>query len=623
MPTIPILNGKTVLTSDAPSFARDNLRRPTVDLRGVIQGVGAVGDEAGRVVEMSNQLAAPYGAIADLGKTIADAGGVVGALMVKRKEARDKSQTFDHELAMSNAAHELRDYQDLNPTDTEAWETRRQKVYQDLERRLASDQKLSPEAREALGQKLRLWDSETAAQTASRGTRADFQMAKSSTIAEMERASEAGDQASWQRAADEGVQNGWIYPHEKENSWQGFQRTQQIKAKEASAAAKKAWIEGKVAEGMVDAKGWLARNPKPAEGDDVDAWQAARSRIETAARDEDAYIASTVSGMILAGQITHPEEIEALAETTPGFTPDLVEDYKEVLRKHDGRKLEIDKQVNGDERFVEHWVRAEKVDFDAIADDKEKARLFNKLLTEAKLMLPDDKVGEITALLHQKYGSREQGQQSAGRPESRRLASKALQNSYTREEFGKLTRWDKDAKDGKGDWVPDPILERKAMTAMAQAEKQMSDFFKAYPDAPPEKVEAKVGEILRGHRSGKAAGTILIAPPTTRFPTGKVDWSRHLKGAPSVAPNPTQNPPFSAVDNEPPPGPPPPPVPKAKAVKDEPFAIEDEEGPPPLPRERTKKADDIGDLSELEPGGGLNTLLPDIGTNFKSAEKQR
>lgn len=592
MPTIPILNGKTVLTSDAPSFARDNLRRPSVDLRGVIAGVGAVGDEAGRVVEMSNQLAAPYGAIADLGKTIADAGGVVGALMVKRKEARDKSQTFDHELAMSNAVAELRDYQDLNPTDTEAWETRRQKVYQDLEKRLANDKKLSPEAREVLGQKLRVWNSETAAQTASRGTKADFAMAKSSTIAEMERASDAGDQEAWQRSADEGVRNGWIFPHEKESSWQGFKRTQEIKAKEAAAASQKAWIEGKVAEGMVDAKGWLARNPKPAEGEDLDAWTIARRKIEAAAKDEDAYIASTVSGMILVGQITHPSEIEALAATTPGFTPDLVADYQDLLRKHDARKADIDKATHGNERFVEHWVRAEKTDFDAIPDDKEKARLFNKLLTEAKLQLPEDKVGEVSALLHQKYGARDQADPVQGRPESVKLASRALQNSYRRGEFGALTRWDKEAKDGKGDWVPDPTLERKAMTAMANAEKQMDDFFKAFPDATPEKIDAKVGEILRGNRAGKAAGTILLAPPAQRAPrvNGPVDWTKYLKDAPIAQKSP-ETPPFSAIDNEPPPGPPPP-------------------RPAAAGRQELDRA--TGDLMDLTGAEGEATLLPDI-----------
>lgn len=604
MPTIPILNGKTVLTSDAPAFARDNLRRPTVDLRGVVQGIGAVGDEAGRVVEMSNQLAAPYGALADLGKTIADAGGVVGALMVKRREARDKSQTFDHELAMSNAAAELRDYQDLNPTDTEAWETRRQKVYDGLERNLAADKRLSPEAREALGQKLRVWNSQTAADTAARGTRADFKMAKSSTIAEMERAADTGDQEAWQAAADAGVQNGWLYPHERENAWQGFQRTQQIKAKEAEAMAKKTYIEGKVAEGMVDAKGWLARNPKPQEGDDPEGWEIARRKIEAAARDEDAYIASTVSGMILAGQITHPTEIEALAETTPGFTPDLVAEYKERLLKYDSRKAEIDKAANGDERFVEHWVRAEKVDFDAIPDDKEKARLFNRLLSEAKLQLPDDKVGEISALLHQKYGARDTADATPGRPESRSLASRTLQNSYRRGEFGALTRWDKEAKDGKGDWVPDATLERKAMTAMAQAEKQMSDFFKAYPDAPPDKVEAKVGEILRGHRSGKAAGTILLAPPAARAPRAvdgsKVDWTKYIPAGQMPTPSsggsqsfqtPTGAP-FSADD--PPEGPPPPPV-RQEATS----------------RQRVDQA--AGDLMDLDSADSEASLLPDIG----------
>jgi hypothetical protein len=591
------------MTSDAPSFARDNLRRPTVDLRGVISGLGAVGDEAGKPAYMSNQLAAPYGAIADLGRTIAEAGGAVGALMVKRREAKAKNQSFDAELELANANQALAEHRVANPTDTESWETARQKTVADLERRIANNDKLLPEVRENLTRKLKMFDAESKAQTFKEASVAEFRQAKSATIAEMERAGEAGDQESWQRSAQEGLQKGWLYPHEVQNGWQAYQSTQNRKAKEAEAAAEKSYMTSTLAQAAQNPKDWLARYPEAPEGVDPMVHLKTRNAVEAMARDGDAYIASTVGGMIAAGQITVPTEIDALAETTPGFTPDLVAEYKEMLGKYDARKAEIAKASRGDEMFVKHWIQAEKINFDAFPDDASKAKAFNKAIVQAKLEVPEDRLGEVTSLLHQKYGARDSADSTPGRPESQRLASRGLANSYRRGEFGALEKYDPKAKDGKGDWVPDPVAEQQAMTRMAQAEAQMTDFFKAHPDAGPTEVATKLDEVKRAHKASKAAGTILLAPPKARAPVsnGPTDWTRYLKDAPMPVPAPTsQTPPFSPDDTEPPPGPPPPSV-RSPATKQQ------------------KLEDDKGALLDLEPGASTEAadlLLPDIGIEF-------
>ena len=590
------------MTSDAPSFARDTLRRPSVDLRGVIQGLGAVGDEAGRVVEMSNQLAAPYGAIADLGRTIAEAGGAVGALMVKRREAKAKNQTFDAELELANANQALAEHRANNPTDPDSWETTRAKTVADLERRIANNDKLLPEVRENLTRKLKMFDVESKGQTFKEASVAEFRQAKSATIAEMERAGEAGDQESWQRSAQEGLQKGWLYPHEVQNSWKGYQSTQRRKAKESEAAAESSYMTSTLATAAQNPKDWLMRNPTAPEGVDPIVHMRTRNTVEAMARDGDAYIASTVSGMILAGQITVPTEIEALAETTPGFTPELVAEYKDMLGKYDARKAEINKAARGDEMFVKHWIEAEKINFDSFPDDNAKAKAFNRAIVQAKMEVPEDRVGEVTALLHQKYGARGTEEPNA-RPESQRLASRGFANAYRRGEFGPLHKYDGKAKDGKGDWVPDPVAEREAMTRMAQAEAAMSDFFKANPEADPTKVEVKMNEILRSHKAGKAAGTILLAPPVAKpARPGVPDWSKYLKDAPTPVAQPTssggsqssQTPPFGPDD--PPDGPPPPPV--------------SNDAPPKQDLQETGA--DLLDLSPGDVGEGSASLLPDI-----------
>jgi hypothetical protein len=138
---------------------------------------------------------------------------------------------------------------------------------------------------------------------------------------------------------------------------------------------------------------------------------------------------------------------------------------------------------------------------------------------------------------------------------------------------------------------------------MAQAEAQMSTWFKANPDATPDKVEIKMGEILRSHKAGKAAGTILLAPPAAKAPraNGPVDWTRYLKDAPSTTPAPDLTQPLAAgapfsQDDDPPPGPPPPSV-------------------RPAATKQQRIEDAAGALLDLEPQGMDDSpnLLPDIG----------
>lgn len=398
MPTIPVLNnGLLPQTSNAPSFARDNLARPTVNLSGAIGAVGRLADTAGAPVLMSDALAAPAGAVAGLGRAIDQAGGVVEALMVKRREAKVKNQTFDNEMAMAEAANKLAEFQRKNQTDPDSWEAYRQTVVAGLEKSFATNDKLLPETRDHLTRKLREFDVSTAGRTFEDSSKMTFSLARSAYFAEMDRAADTGDRASWDRSAGEAAEKGYAYPHEIENGRQQFDARQESKQRQATAEADKAYISGLVSTAMVDNAGWLDRNRKPGPGDNVENWMRARSLIEANARDEAGFAITDATGMIAKGQITVPSEIDALE--MPGLNLEMRASLKKSLAGFDHRAALEEQRVNGEKNFLAAWQNARSWQG---GTTPEKVQEYFKIVEGVRYGVPEEHQERIIAALNQK-----------------------------------------------------------------------------------------------------------------------------------------------------------------------------------------------------------------------------
>lgn len=230
MPRIPIIASSNPLPN-LPGPVLDRNQRPTVDNRGVMAAAGAVA-AASRNPQAPMSLAEPYGALASIGRAVAETGSIVGALALKQRQAETDVQIADADNTMTAAQGDFEAWKMEHP-DPMHWGAEWEKRLTAVGQRIDGNDSLHPAAREQIGLRLKRFAGVSYANVQRDAAKESFARARSSFVASLDRYTEAQDQQPFEQTLKTGEEHGYLYPHEAENARQTFKRVGEQKAAEA------------------------------------------------------------------------------------------------------------------------------------------------------------------------------------------------------------------------------------------------------------------------------------------------------------------------------------------------------------------------------------------------------
>lgn len=203
-------------------MALDRERRPTIDTRGIASAADGVASAAGQLANASrmpnlpDELANGYKALGPAGAAIMGAGGVLGALAIKRKEAESIAQVAEAEAQVDAEEADFESWKMQNPdpaTWEGEWQTRLTKI-----QGMAADEKLNNGAREKLGLLMTRYSGKSSVRVARDASTMTFQRAASATAGSIAASVEKGDFETARAKLNEGVSGGYFYG-EKEQKY--------------------------------------------------------------------------------------------------------------------------------------------------------------------------------------------------------------------------------------------------------------------------------------------------------------------------------------------------------------------------------------------------------------------
>jgi hypothetical protein len=196
-------------------MALDRERRPTIDSRGIASAVAGVADAAGqlarssRMPDLPDDLANGYRALGAVGSAIADAGGVLGALAIKRREAESIAQIAEAEAQVDMEEADFEKWKASNP-DPSTWEsewTNRLGKIQGI----AANEKLNAGARERLGLMMTRYGGASMARVSKEAASTTFARASSAIEASVASAIDKGNFEEARQRAQGGVAGGYFH----------------------------------------------------------------------------------------------------------------------------------------------------------------------------------------------------------------------------------------------------------------------------------------------------------------------------------------------------------------------------------------------------------------------------
>lgn len=200
MPVIPLFNGGERVKAPAvlPSAENRRLLVP-MNLNGAAQGFATP--------QLPYALADRSGGQA-MGKALQQVGGVMETIALKKAEALNIRHVAEADAAMDQAFAEFENWKLSNPDETK-WEAEWRNRMQTLPELVMHDS-LSPDARDAVDLRLKLFNGKASIRVATDVAKTAFQKAGETLIGQALKAYEQGDTAGGSAYISEGVKRGMI-----------------------------------------------------------------------------------------------------------------------------------------------------------------------------------------------------------------------------------------------------------------------------------------------------------------------------------------------------------------------------------------------------------------------------
>ena len=221
MPIIPLLRPSPTTPTAGPRMALDNERRPTIDTRGIAGAVGGVADAAGQLARSSqmpdlpDELANGYRALGAVGSAIADAGSVIGALAIKRREAESIAQVAEAEaqVDIEEASFQKWKIEHPDPSKWEGeWANRLGKI-----QAIASNENLNEGARRRLEPSLKAYAGKSSIRVATDASLKTFERARNALVASASRAMGNSEFDLADSIIDQGFKDGYLDEDKAQN----------------------------------------------------------------------------------------------------------------------------------------------------------------------------------------------------------------------------------------------------------------------------------------------------------------------------------------------------------------------------------------------------------------------
>ncbi len=524
-------------TGDVPRMALDNLRRPTVDLSGVIQGQGALG-KASQMPNLPMGLNdGAYEALGHVGTAIARAGSVVGAVQQEKQDAIDKIAGYETAQAWHAKQDEFAAWREgegaLRP---ETWVNKWDELTADFNP-IPEHAQLSPRGRQMLELETGAIRNGYRTGLEKNSTKEIFHQAGQALQHQAGIAYEMGDAKTGDAFVKQG--EGKYFP-----DWRAeeLRRDGAEKVKQLETDKQVAEVKG---EALASPRLWLERNQEaPADPVKYEAWRhgqsAARASVgaQTQAASDD--IADAFASRDV-GTLTD-QDVEKLSGGR--LSQASLESHKELLHKLQTANWKAE-NFSEDGVAKNYAALIEEADkFKGTRGDPKSDDAYSRLMTKIKTLLPEGLRGEVSEPINRKYTG-------VGAPQApapvKDLVNDTLQSWYKDQRFGVTKKMvpdpsgesvysaDKQAMVPKMKEVEDPKGRDSARVILGKAQIYMDKWLKATPDATPEAAKAEmlkasgaallprdVDALLRKPVSATAAPTIdwnavknRVAPPTS------------------------------------------------------------------------------------------------------------
>lgn len=282
--------------------ALDHLARPRVDTSALQSGLLSLG-KAGAMPDVDPRaFNAEFEALGAVGKALASAGSVMGAVVEKRAEAKNDADAGDAEAALMDATGKFTKWKAENP-NPDLWEEGWKTHAAEATSAVLSNPLLSARGKERIAAGAQRWASRGALAAVEESTTATFKRAASAEEAVYSRSIQSKDYITAGESAKRGEEKGYFFPHQRAAMEAGIVKAQKIDKKEDLLRSVIAAPDA-----------WLAEHPMPAEGEDGDDWAAAHSVAEAASRDALQNTQKAVADYMAGNPLATPGSVTEFAQ---------------------------------------------------------------------------------------------------------------------------------------------------------------------------------------------------------------------------------------------------------------------------------------------------------------------
>ena len=375
-------DGQSSKLAEGPRRVLDRERRPTANFGRVESGIGELANSM-KGPRLSDELAAPWQAVARAGQDIERVGGILEGVQIKRDQAMTDFHVAEADTVMQEALAEQRAWQVNNP-DPSGWESRWKEKLNDLGSSLSSNESYSERTKGAVALRFERFRGSSLADVSLSGTKQAFGLAASSGKAAVMRAIQDQDAGSFEAEVSRMEQAGYVYPHEAEGMKIQFQKEGERQTREAEQEAFQSDREAFAT--WLEADPWAALEATDDEyllgSFDPIQRRAAKAEAEREIQKQQAIGMEAVRSGIITG-VTDEKEIAA-----QGWALRLGAEEVEGLK--DFRKAVLEKQANAGPQDIEKLVtlEADLRAFDPTGMDKKQAiqewgKLYERIAIDA------------------------------------------------------------------------------------------------------------------------------------------------------------------------------------------------------------------------------------------------
>lgn len=360
-----------------------------------------IAERAGATTRLDvNAFTAPAQGTAAIGEGIQKIGGAMAELFEKKRVADDVNAEHAFALMTEKANNEIAAAVASEPDETKHADIATSRMAQ-LESDVA-EMNLPPATKKSIDFKFQMNQERVAGGIKLNAARQSIGRAQTNIQDIVNRAAFTQDDALAESTLTNAVDAGLITPVQKDNAMSGYYKQVEVYKKQEEARAMDAHKVNVAAQAnavpLKDVEKHIDSLGIPA-----DQKVSLKNYAQAVNHDGVTRMAGSIADGMATGEIWNEYELDATYGHSPFMTPGIRESFKENIQKADILKQRMAKQgAQGVENFVRTYTAALNWSPDK---SEESQRDFSNRIADAKLTVPDDLVGEVTALLHAKFGA--------------------------------------------------------------------------------------------------------------------------------------------------------------------------------------------------------------------------